>query len=115
MLADFEDWNDSRMIQLCGSFGFGLKTSHICFGRQSSAENHLQGDSAIQSCLASAENDTHATPRDLFQHFVVPEIANFCSRCWARVRFAVSRFGGNSIERISIVPPVGENGFVPGL
>jgi hypothetical protein len=62
VLTDFEDRHDSRMIELCGGFRFGLKPSHIGFGGQPSAENHLQSNHPIQTRLAGAENDAHPTP-----------------------------------------------------
>ena len=67
VLADFKDRHDARMIQLRGRLRFGLKASHIGFGGQPSRENHFEGDDPIQSRLAGAEDDAHATPRDLFQ------------------------------------------------
>lgn len=115
VLTDFKHRHNFRVIQLCGSFRFGLKASHIGFGGQLSGENHFQGDDPIQPRLAGTENDAHPAACDLFQQFIVPEITDLGASDQACVRFARFRFGGSSSERIPTpLAIVGECGFVSG-
>ena len=72
-LTDFVKRNDVRMLKARDELGFGLKAGDI--GRRSdrAAENHLEGDDAIETNLAGFVNHAHAAAAELFEQLVVAE------------------------------------------
>jgi len=59
------------MLQTCDGFAFGAKACQICLSRVTAAQDHLQGDDAIQRCLTCLINDAHAAASE----FALDDIA----------------------------------------
>ena len=76
VFADFIDRNDRGMIQASRRFSFDMKALHGSGGGELTRQNHFQRDGSIQAHLPRPEDHAHAAARNLFDQFVVTEIAD---------------------------------------
>ena len=72
--ADFVDGNDVRVFQLRGGLGLGAEAFHFLVGGESSGENELEGDEALEPRVAGAKDDAHAAAPNLFKQFVMADL-----------------------------------------
>ena len=83
VLADLDDRNDSRVIELCRRFGFGVKSLHVFFTSKLTGKDHFERDDPIEIRLPGFVDDAHPATRDLFQQFVIAEITDLLADRWA--------------------------------
>ena len=86
VLAYLEDGYDARVVEIGGRFGLGVKTLYVFLTGQLPGQDHLQGHDSVETRLTGFVDDAHPAPGDLFEQFVVAEVADLCSWSWSRVR-----------------------------
>ncbi len=74
-LTRLMDGDDVGMLQAGSSAGFGKELPNLGRGGKQSRAHHFQGDNAIQTDLLCAVDHAHAAARDLFEQFIIAEIA----------------------------------------
>ncbi len=65
--------DDAGVLQLGGGGGLGVEAVAVVGVGESAAEDHLQGDGAVEADVAGLEDDAHAAAADLLDEFVVGE------------------------------------------
>jgi hypothetical protein len=60
VLADFDDPNDARMIQIGRCLGFQLKPAEVLCVGQLAGQDHLDGHEPLQAELAGLVDYAHA-------------------------------------------------------
>src|SRR5262245_45649154 len=63
------------MLKLCGRGGLGLEALAVVVVGELAAEDHFQGDDAIEANMPRLENDAHPAAANLAQQFVVVQAA----------------------------------------
>jgi hypothetical protein len=72
--ADFMDGRDMGVVVEAGVGANLFAEAGEVFGRgEVAAEDHLEGDEAIEAALSRLVNDTHAAAADFFEQFVVAD------------------------------------------
>jgi hypothetical protein len=75
LLADLVDGDDVGVLEAGGGPGFLLEAAHVGFVGELPAQDHLQGDDAVEADLPRLEHHPHAAAGDLLQQLVVAEVA----------------------------------------
>jgi len=86
-ITDLVDGDDVGVIEIRDGFRFRAETLHLVFTGETSGENGLQGDGAVQLDLARLVDGAHAALGDAFEQFVITEQAGL-------VAFDASLFHG---------------------
>ncbi len=86
VLAHLVDRHDVRVVQGGGRLGLGAEAGDVDRGRQNAFEDHLQRHDSVEARLPRLVHDSHAAPCDLFQEFVVAEVADRGHRAGIRSR-----------------------------
>ncbi len=67
MLAHFVDWDNVRVVQVSGSFGFDVKPLNKSSLRKPAMQQHLEGHDAVDGQLAGSVHHAHPATPDLAQ------------------------------------------------
>ena len=73
LLPHIKDLHDARMLQMRHSAGFRQKSLQCRPAAMGAGKDHFQRNCAFENTVASLIHDTHATPAQFLQNFVVTD------------------------------------------